>query len=644
MSNITIQPYGTGAVPSTNVGIVNDLVTGGADKALAAQQGVVIGSYLFDRFVPADLSGVIVSNYSLGSSGWNGTGKHCVYPVTPGQVVRLTVASAAAQGGWYGFFKDTYTVPSSTSDMVPYVSGTGRNWLTAGTKDVTIPNNCAYLVYCPKDGDGNNSTWSLAIKSIAGIKSDFVPVDSPLLQANIGEMVDVPSIAAANYTLGSTGWILGGSGSGKHKVVEVTGGQKIKVRATNSSGGGNFRAFLTSSYVPPTGTGSIPYCANTSRVWQNDASDWVELIAPATAAYLCLVVTNGDGDTTLWEVEKFTDVPVNEAIEDYTLKKEDVVNNVNDGGDDVPLSATQGKLLAEKISDGMPVGLTKYAYTGPIVKVGDTHYVARKKVTTITSIACQGGACYGDYLFMFTADNTTCWIYNLATGTRLQTYTIPEEQRGFVSDCHANTVNFGTEKYDADDPFPLIYVSTGYTSGGYSGALVYRIVATTETVDEVETTTYSLVLVQTIKMPSTEALGSWTEFVTGDDGDCYVCYTSKRRILRMKMPTLSQGDVTLDPADAIEVYQFTPQPSSWDGSRNQNRMYHGGKIYMVSGVPASNEKSLFVVLDLATRKREVVIDLETLGLTSEPETCFIWNGHITIVFRSNSNVYSLYFD
>ena len=642
MANQTVYPFGTDGNLPANIGIVDDLVTGGADKALSAEQGKAIGSYLFDRYVPQDLSGVTQSNYSLGNGSWNSNGKHCVFPVTPGMVVKLTALTSQGNGGWYGFFTSSYTVPTSTSDTIPYVSGTGRTWVqypTPGYHIVTVPAGCAYICFCPKDGDSHLSTWALDIKDDADIKQDFVSVDSPVLIASIGEKVDVPAITTSEYTLGSTGWSLP-NGKGKHKVVAVTGGQKVKVRATNSSSTGNFRAFLTSSYVPPTGTGSIPYCANTSRVWQSDSAGWVELTAPSTAAYLCLVVQNGDGDTTLWEVEKFTDIPVDEAIEDYTIKKADVVNNVIDGGDDVPLSATQGKLLAEKISDGMPAGLTKYAYTGPIVKVGDTHYVATQKVSSITSIACQGGACYGDYLFMFTANNTTCWIYNLATGTLLQTYTIPAEQRGFVSDCHANTVNFGTEKYDEDDPFPLIYVSTGYTSGGYSGALVYRIVATT--VDD--TTTYSLTLVQTIKMPANDSLGSWTEFVTGDDGDCYVCYTSKRRIYRLAMPTLSQGDVTLDMSNAIEVYQFTDQPASWNGSRNQNRMYHEGKIYAVSGVPASSEKSVFFVLDLATRKREVVIDLQTLGLNSEPETCFIWNGHITVVFRSNANVYALYFD
>jgi hypothetical protein len=42
MANSTVYPYGTGGSLPASVGIINDLVTGGADKALAAQQGIVI--------------------------------------------------------------------------------------------------------------------------------------------------------------------------------------------------------------------------------------------------------------------------------------------------------------------------------------------------------------------------------------------------------------------------------------------------------------------------------------------------------------------------------------------------------------------------------------------------------------------------
>lgn len=50
MANQTIYPYGTnGSLPSS-IGLVNDLITGGIDKALTAEQGKVIGNELFGTY------------------------------------------------------------------------------------------------------------------------------------------------------------------------------------------------------------------------------------------------------------------------------------------------------------------------------------------------------------------------------------------------------------------------------------------------------------------------------------------------------------------------------------------------------------------------------------------------------------------
>ncbi len=47
--NQTVYPYGTGGSLPSSIGIINDLKTGGADKALAAEQGKVIGEILFSN-------------------------------------------------------------------------------------------------------------------------------------------------------------------------------------------------------------------------------------------------------------------------------------------------------------------------------------------------------------------------------------------------------------------------------------------------------------------------------------------------------------------------------------------------------------------------------------------------------------------
>ena len=232
----------------------------------------------------------------------------------------------------------------------------------------------------------------------------------------------------------------------------------------------------------------------------------------------------------------------------------------------------------------------------------------------------QGGDCWGDYFFQFVANNSMVRIYDLSLKTLVQTLTIPPSQRGFVPNCHSNTVCFGTEYFSAEDLFPLIYVSTGYAANGYTGALVYRITQ--------HSGIFFITLVQTLKFPVDKS--SWTEFVPGDEF-AYLCYTSERVIYKVKMPHLKDGDIIIRREDAIETYQFTPQPNWMASSRNQDRIFHQGKILVISGVPPG-EASVLFILNPETRKRERIIDFKKNGLTSESESIFIWRGDICVAF------------
>lgn len=233
----------------------------------------------------------------------------------------------------------------------------------------------------------------------------------------------------------------------------------------------------------------------------------------------------------------------------------------------------------------------------------------------------QGGDSWGDYFFQFTANNTSVRVYDLSTRALVQTIKITSSLKGFVSNCHCNSVNFGTEYYDPNDLFPLIYVSTGYASGGYTGALVYRIT--------LHNGTFFVTLVQTIRFPVDKS--SWTEFIPGDQF-AYLCYTSERVIFKVPMPKLKDGDIILSRDDAVDTYQFSPQPDWMSTSRNQDRLFYQGRIYVISGVPQSGEASVLFILNLETQERERIIDFKKNGLTKEPESIFIWQGNICVAF------------
>lgn len=643
MANQTVYPYGTGGSLPASIGIVNDLSTGGVDKALSAQQGVIIGNRAVDKTITVLSSSLAQHEMSISVSGsWQGNSvhHHVVFPVTPGETIKFTVLSSdGSDGASCGFVSSLYNVEQTpTAGKVQVCPGGVVRWAFVNTTyEWEVPEYAVYLAVT-----ANTNTYTAQSKlertSYATIHNDFFEKrkGDELYDGILGEYVDydLSQLTVSPCYLGQGNkW----DAAGTHIVVPVTPRQVVKIAVIGSSSDGGFYAFLNSTYTVPSGGDSIPYVEGCTRVWRSyPGSDihGLELTVPEGASYLCLCPLCSTTKTAVWSLA----IKTLGDIANSFISRNDIVNDITTGGVTVPLAAEQGKVLASFVTDGIPAGLQRYTYNGAPVKISNQRYVATAEVSTITSISCQGGACFGDYLFMFSTNMETVWMYNLATKQLIQTITVAEGERGFVSNCHANTVNFGTEYYDSNDPFPLIYVSTGYNDGTDTGALVYRIVATTEN----DVTTYSLILVQTLKMPGT----TWTEFVTGDDV-CFLCYTGPRIIYRMKMPKLSDGDITFDLDEALEVYNFTLQPAWWNGSRNQCRIYKDGKIYVISGVPGSatsSEKSLFFVLDLATCTREVVINLQTLGLNSEPEAIFFWNNKICIAFRSNSRIYALYFE
>lgn len=629
MANQTVYPYGTGGSLPSSIGIINDLTTGGADKALAAEQGKVLKTIIGggeQLILSAELTH---KEYAINGSGNWQEGTHVAVPVTPGEEIKLKAVSMTTDGGYCGFVTSVYDDGQTRSKNIGLTPEGAIFWQGGSENTYTVPKFAKYLIlttrtqsYQTEYSIGRTLPCNFMDREEGEeLHQIFFPGYE---ETDLSELTDVALYPRSNQS--PRIWLE----SGNHIACPVTPGTTILLNILWGNQNGCWYFFVDESYPSSLTVNKVIPLVGDLRWFTYPNKDGIVLTVPDGAAYLCMC--SSSNYTAKWGLY------VQQLVQDSgVLTPSDIVNDLSSGGTKKVLSAEQGKVLASMLLDDFPSALTKHEYIGAPVKVGNTHYVATQIVSTITSIACQGGACYGDYLFMFNENNTTCWIYNLSTNTLLQTYTIPSGQRGFVSSCHNNTVNFGTEKYDSGDPFPLIYLSTGYNYDGYSGALVYRIIATTEN----SVTTYSLSLVQTLKIPGT----SWTEFIVGSDGDCYI----KQELdgihyYRMRMPTLSQGDYTFDLGDALETYSFTAQPSWYNGSSNQCHIYHNGKIYLVSGVPTS-QSSLFICLDLATRRREVEIDLyNTLSLTSEPEALFIWRGHFCIAFRSNANVYALYFE
>lgn len=147
------------------VDIVDNLVDGGSDKALSAEQGKVIadviGEGFFVEVTPIPLNSLTIQDCTMGSSNkWyrtnGGVGKHIAVPLIAGRTYRLTLRSNPYGGSFYGFVTSAYNPPYVNNDTIPFISGESSRITLAGGTTITFVagSASAYLILTYQDGGG----------------------------------------------------------------------------------------------------------------------------------------------------------------------------------------------------------------------------------------------------------------------------------------------------------------------------------------------------------------------------------------------------------------------------------------------------------------------------------------------------------
>lgn len=268
--------------------------------------------------------------------------------------------------------------------------------------------------------------------------------------------------------------------------------------------------------------------------------------------------------------------------------------------------------------------------------VTDTLICSYEKYMSIPSSAIygtgQGGACYDKYFFQGYSNNAAIGIFDLEKKECLGKVDITEPTPN--SKIHANTINFGTQRYNDNDFFPLLYVNSGYTQkvgkDVCSFIYVYRIL---HDVDFDGAEVFSAILVQTITMKGFE---TWTEGILDNDNNMlWVKYIPNGaegpfRYASFDLPKYDKANVDILQKDYL--VDFPLEPRSFTSS-SQGHLFYKDRILLVGGTAPSVQKLTFIVINTITRIREHVVDLEKLGLRDEPENLFFYKDQLMIGYR-----------
>lgn len=324
------------------IDIVDNLVDGGQDKALSAEQGKVlreiIGDGFFENVEEIDLSLLTTQNCTLTNTNkWyvsGSLGRHIAVPVTPGTTYKLKCAGVV---GYWGLVTSSYSPPYANNSTVPFVSRqTARNRLEAGSTITFIaPNDAAFLILCTVDGGGLQPTWSAF--EYTGSESTKETVEEEIEKAKVAvvndtttggadkalsaeqgkvlrriigegffvnaEPIDLSLLTQQNCSLGSTsyGWYMDGA-KGRHKAIPVVPGKTYVIKLVSGSAD-SFYGFLTNSYSPPyTDKSSIPYVSSPNDRLHITLNEKVNAVAPNDAAYLVINTVTGAGTSAYFEV------------------------------------------------------------------------------------------------------------------------------------------------------------------------------------------------------------------------------------------------------------------------------------------------------------------------------------------------------
>ena len=230
----------------------------------------------------------------------------------------------------------------------------------------------------------------------------------------------------------------------------------------------------------------------------------------------------------------------------------------------------------------------------------------------VLDVASQGGTNFGRYYVQTITGGADFYLYDIELNELLAV--IPLEGDG--SAYKNNNANFGTEYYDVSDPMPLLYVSSAYD---YE-INVFRFY--------VENDTWKVMKVQTISYPTinNEAGFYSCNVVLDNENDflyltplsyIYTTLENEQHFYKFRMPKLSDGDIELTIADAIDhcaVWDYIHAP--------QGGLIVNGDLYQLHGVG----NAFLRVFDFEQGKYIKTYKLFNYGYNMEPESLGYYNG------------------
>ena len=197
MAHTTVYPFGPDGQLPGGIGIINDLYTGGADRALSAEQGKVLNGKI-NSLSAKDLSTLTEYQAYIGTEGnWNSgySNWKCKFlPVKSGET--YVVQANATRSSYIAVLQSDSHTNGTSPD---YATGCSKVTISkGGYAEVSVPSDGAYL-YIATVTNNNDCTP----QSVSLVTSKFSEIGDQFLAVN-SQIIDTSSLITLGWFINSS--------------------------------------------------------------------------------------------------------------------------------------------------------------------------------------------------------------------------------------------------------------------------------------------------------------------------------------------------------------------------------------------------------------------------------------------------------
>lgn len=295
MANQTVYPYGTGGSLPSSIGLINDLKTGGVDKALTAEQGKVLGEIIGtseDVVVPQE-SYINAGAFSYWSGTWRPGGSYTgiFIPITGTSQIKVQAAQGKSA---YVLFCSYIIQAGGTNVSVSMLDAAVKDIAAGGTAEYNVPSDAAFL-WCSTNSQDNRAAPMVTLLNLQATSGMYPLVESVSQDLN-GLSSDI-RISPTTFTLaGNFGyWGNRWHSSSAHygAFIPVESGKSIKVTTLSKQ---FYGVFCTGTVQSNNSAISVSTVDSTPKSLSADS--YAIYTVPSDAKYLWYNVNYSDGRDT----------------------------------------------------------------------------------------------------------------------------------------------------------------------------------------------------------------------------------------------------------------------------------------------------------------------------------------------------------